>query len=351
MTLERQSSFGKISFQWHQDILSEPGVDESEHLIIADLNSWLEKGLHGWPCLFSISLRMLTSIWQWRVLLKDLCRASHRLSNKIQGDPLNLIASIAGSLLFLTQFISSQGPRLLLAISQILLSKNECLVSLTVALNNFQFSRLLDSLYLLIAEPQDCDHHCFECLVIFVLFEFLSHICSTIEPRRLTTKMKLSTLLMFEVSRVSMLDITSLMNSFPLSLPGITKNLVDWTNLSSIEMSIMSGAWSEERRWSGRMWWQSSLEDPHRRNIRLMTEFNSLAVSENLVGPGLVGTDNKRSKESAIIIKSSLIEEWKGKDGSQRLSLILKSPVMRRTLLMLTSVSLRYFKAVWEESE
>ena len=40
-----------------------------------------------------------------------------------------------------------------------------------------------------------------------------------------------------------------------------------------------------------------------------MTEFDSLAVSENLVGPGLVGTDNERSKESAIIIKSLLIEE------------------------------------------
>jgi len=42
-----------------------------------------------------------------------------------------------------------------------------------------------------------------------------------------------------------------------------------------------------------------------------MTEFDSPAVSENLVGPGLVGDDKERSSESAIIIKLSLMEEWK----------------------------------------
>jgi len=68
-------------------------------------------------------------------------------------------------------------------------------------------------------------------------------------------------------------------------------------------------------------------------------------MSEYLVRQGLVRVDNARLKESAIIIKLSLIDEWNGKDKSHKLSLILKSPVIRRTLLMLTSVSLRYFKA------
>ena len=181
MTLERQPSFEKISFQWRHDILSGPGADESEHLISAVLNSWLEKGFQGWLGLFSISLRTSASVWRWRVLLKVWCRASHRFSNKRQGEPLNLIASVAGSLLFLIQFISSQGPRLLLAISQILLSKKDRLVSLTVVLNDFQSSRLLVSLYLLIAERQDSDHHCFKCLVIFDLLEFLIHKCSTMD--------------------------------------------------------------------------------------------------------------------------------------------------------------------------
>ena len=156
-----------------------------------------------------------------------LCRAFHRLFSKRQGDLLNLIASVAGSLLFLIQFISSQGPRLLLAISQILLSKNVRFVSLTVTLNAFQSSRLLDSLYLLIANRHDCDHHCFECLEIFVLLEFLSYISSTIDPRRLTTSMRLSTLLIFEVSRDDMSEMTFFMNSFSLLLPGIIESLVD----------------------------------------------------------------------------------------------------------------------------
>ena len=43
--------------------------------------------------------------------------------------------------------------------------------------------------------------------------------------------------------------------------------------------------------------------------MRSMTEFDSPAMSEYLVGQGLVGLKRVRSKESAMIIKSSLIEE------------------------------------------
>jgi len=85
--------------------------------------------------------------------------------------------------------------------------------------------------------------------------------------------------------------------------------------------------------------------------MRLMMEFDSPVVLEYLVGHGLVGLERVRSKELAIISKSSLIEEWKGKEGSHNLSLILKSLVIRMTLSMLTSVSLRYFKAECDESE
>ena len=44
-----------------------------------------------------------------------------------------------------------------------------------------------------------------------------------------------------------------------------------------------------------------------------MTKLDSPTVSENLVGLELIGADSKRLKEFATIIKSSLIEEWKGK--------------------------------------
>jgi len=80
-------------------------------------------------------------------------------------------------------------------------------------------------------------------------------------------------------------------------------------------------------------------------------ELDSPAISEYLVGQRLVGVDSTRLKESAIIIKLSLREEWNRKDESHKLSLMLKSPVIRMMLLMLTSVSFRYFKAVCDESE
>ena len=76
-----------------------------------------------------------------------------------------------------------------------------------------------------------------------------------------------------------------------------------------IGMSIIRGMWSEDKWESGRMMCQSNSIDPHLRNIRSITESDSLAMSENLVGPGLMGEDRARSNESAIIIKSSLVEE------------------------------------------
>jgi len=82
-----------------------------------------------------------------------------------------------------------------------------------------------------------------------------------------------------------------------------------------------------------------------------MTELDTPSVSEYLVGQGLVRDNSVKLKELAIIKRSSIIEEWWGNEVFQRLSLILKSPIITGTLLMLTSVSLRYFKAECKESE
>ena len=61
MILERHSSFLIISFQCHHDILSGPGVEESIHLWIADLNSYLENGFQILQGLCSTSFRILKS--------------------------------------------------------------------------------------------------------------------------------------------------------------------------------------------------------------------------------------------------------------------------------------------------
>jgi len=74
-----------------------------------------------------------------------------------------------------------------------------------------------------------------------------------------------------------------------------------------------------------------------------MTEFESLLLSEYLVGTWLIETNRLRLKESAIMIRSLLIEEWWLNKGSQRQSQMLKFSVITKRLWMLISVSLRYF--------
>ena len=146
MMLVRQASFLMMNFKWCHDNLSGPGADESLHLLITDLNSFLENRLHHWEGLCSTLLRILRSTWRFRAVLKELWSEFHKLSKVRHGWPLWLIASIAGSFLLLIQFISSHGPWLLFVISWILSSKKDLLTSLTVFLNFFQFSRLLDDL-------------------------------------------------------------------------------------------------------------------------------------------------------------------------------------------------------------
>ena len=82
-----------------------------------------------------------------------------------------------------------------------------------------------------------------------------------------------------------------------------------------------------------------------------MTEFESLLLLEYLVGTWLIGYERFKLKESVMIIRLLLIEEWWEKEGSHKLSQILKLPVITKRLQMFTLVSLRYFTAVCKESE
>ena len=81
-------------------------------------------------------------------------------------------------------------------------------------------------------------------------------------------------------------------------------------------IEIVRGAWLEKSHQSGWIKWLLSSEEPLHKNIRSMTELDSLTVSEYLVGTWLVGIDKSNLKESAIIIRLLLIEKWWGKDGS-----------------------------------
>ena len=82
-----------------------------------------------------------------------------------------------------------------------------------------------------------------------------------------------------------------------------------------------------------------------------MVEFELLSKSEYLVETLWVGDKSSKLKEFATIIRLSLKVEWWGKTRFQILFLILKSPAMIIKFDKFTSVFLRYFKVVWEESE
>ena len=85
--------------------------------------------------------------------------------------------------------------------------------------------------------------------------------------------------------------------------------------------------------------------------MRLMTEFESYLLSEYLVGTWLVEFDSSKLNKFAIIRRLPLIEELWGNNGSHKLSWMLKLSIIIRRFRILTLVSLRYFKAEYEELE
>ena len=194
-------------------------------------------------------------------------------------------------------------------------------------------------------------HHCLECLVILNHFAFLFHAWLISELRLLTIFSRHSLLLMLRVSRFWKTEMTSLMKVFSCLLFCWIESFEVVMNLFTMGIVTDRRAWSNVSRQLGWMECWFNLIESHLRNIRFMVKLASPTVSKYLVGKGLVGVKKANWKESAISNKSLLMDEWWGNEESHRLSLILKSPVITRMLSMLTLISLRYFKAVWAESE
>ena len=92
-------------------------------------------------------------------------------------------------------------------------------------------------------------------------------------------------------------------------------------------------------------------DNDSQRKTRSKTELESQSLSEYLVRKNSVELDNSNWNESTISKRVSLWIKWYGKFASHKLSLILKSPVIMRMLLILTSIFLRYFKANWDKSK
>ena len=247
MMLDGQSLCLRIDLMWFHNNLSRPGVDKLLQLLIAILNSSFENRAQVATCLFLISSRILMSTCLWRAVLNEEWSTVHKLLSDRHGLLLYLIASITGNLYLLTQFISSQGPWLLLATSWILMSKNNLLVDLTILLNSFQSSRFLDSLYLLREWLQSSFHNFLECFVILTFLAFVFQAWSIFDTSKLTTCSKDSWFNRVEVSRDLKMAMTSLTNVSSSSLFFSSENLDDWTNSSLIGIVIVRGVWSKVR--------------------------------------------------------------------------------------------------------
>ena len=132
---------------------------------------------------------------------------------------------------------------------------------------------------------------------------------SIFEARVLTTSLSLLISDKLETSRFLIIDEISLINNASSSLIFAIENLDELMSSSAIGIETVRGAWSEESCQSGWIEWLLSSDKPLHRNIKLITEFDSPTVSEYLVGTWLVRIDKSKLKESAMIIRSSLIEE------------------------------------------
>ena len=187
MTLVIQSLSFIMDLRCLHDSLSSLGVDELLQLSKVILNFSFENGTQVKVCLFPISSKMLVSTWWWSAVLKEEWRVFHKLSRERHGWLLYLMAFTAGNLCLLTQFMSSQGPWLLLATFWILVSKKALLVVLTIFLNNFQSSRHLNSQYMLRDRLQSLFYHILEYFVILTLLALAFQARLILAANRLTT--------------------------------------------------------------------------------------------------------------------------------------------------------------------
>ena len=100
------------------DMWSGPGVEDDEHLAIASLNSWLEKGGHSTLSAWGSSLRSLVLTGLFSAELYDLCRTFYRSGRVLHRQFSYEIDSMARKDFFLTQLIRSCKGTTLVSLRQ-----------------------------------------------------------------------------------------------------------------------------------------------------------------------------------------------------------------------------------------
>ena len=156
------------TFKCFHDIWSGSRANKLLHLLIALLNSSLEKGSQSMVGFIGNSFKKLWFIGQFWAELNVWCKACYNSLSSMQGCLLYHNNSIANSFCFLIQFMKSYSPLFLDIISWILSSKNKYLVFFTIPLKVFQSSVVQENLYLVSLSLHFSFHHLLKCLVILI---------------------------------------------------------------------------------------------------------------------------------------------------------------------------------------
>jgi len=158
---------------------------------------------------------------------------------------------IAGSFLFLTQFMSFYRPHFLLAISLIFLSKKLHFVFLIIPLNFFQSSNYFDCLYLLRSFWQLSSHQALEFFVMLTFLKCLCHMLSIFVAKKFTVLLSMLLLRIESVLRFLMNFINSSIKWSSSSLFLARTRFVVWMCSSAIDILTEIEAWSEASFQSG----------------------------------------------------------------------------------------------------
>ena len=140
------------------------------------------------------------------------------------------MASMAGNLYFLTQFIRFQGLLFLDAISWIFLSKNDFFVLLTVSLNIFQSKLDLDEQYMFSFLLYSLFHYALKHLVILTHLEYLFQRFSEIAMNSCTILSSNSLSGMLVVLMLPTMFLISLIKPFSSTLFLIMVHHLSWIN-------------------------------------------------------------------------------------------------------------------------
>jgi len=122
-------------------------------------------------------------------------------------------------------------------------------------------------------------HHTLECLVILILLEYLYQRESKVVMYFWTVSSKDSLLDISEVSMLLIAFLNSLIHLSSSSLFLMIVHHLSWINFLLMKMLTVKEAWSKELYKSGRKKWFLIFIELAWRNIRLITELESLGLS------------------------------------------------------------------------